>query len=47
MSNMQQADIVKTQQRANDWLKQWRNNLSDNTNRKRQTCDLINNQAMR
>ena len=47
MGNMQQADIVKTQQRANDWLKQWRNNVSDNANRKRQTCDLINNQAMR
>ena len=26
--NMKQADIVKTQQRANDWLKRWRNTQS-------------------
>ncbi len=47
MVNMNQADIIKAQQRANDWLKQWRNNLADNPNRKRQICDLIKNQAMR
>jgi len=26
--NMKQADVVKTQQRANDWLKRWRNTQS-------------------
>ena len=26
--NMKQADVVKTQQRANEWLKRWRNTQS-------------------
>ena len=43
MVNMKQADIIKTQQRANDWLKTWRNNPDS----KNEICELFKNQAIR